>query len=294
MKQNLTHYKNFYAVARNGSFSKAANELFISQPAISKSIKSLESSLETQLFIRTSRGVILTEDGELLMEKLKVAFLAISEGENLLKRKNELGIGHITIGVSSTLCKYLLLPYLSKYSEQNPHTQITIECHSSSNTLRLLHENKVDIGLVGVNDIITTDHFTYLTDINYIFASTPTYMNNLKIRGIEQIDDIFKYGNVMLLDKNNNSRQFIENYLLEQQLDIPTPFEVNNMVLITDFTKIGLGIGCVIKEFVQDDLDNGNLIELPLPNSIPTRKIGFVFNQNTLDTPAVKAFRKLI
>ena len=112
MNQNLSAYRIFYTVANAGNISKAAKELYISQPAISKSIQKLEDGIGCKLFLRSSRGVTLTEEGELLYSYVKNAFETLTLGEEKLHRSIELGVGHLKIGVSSTLCKYLLLPYL--------------------------------------------------------------------------------------------------------------------------------------------------------------------------------------
>ena len=120
MTQNLSSYWIFYTVANAGNISKAAKELYISQPAISKSIQKLEESLNCKLFSRSSRGVILTDEGNLLYDHVKDAFETLNIGEDKLKRSIELGVGHLQIGVSSTLCKYMLLPILSEFIHQNP------------------------------------------------------------------------------------------------------------------------------------------------------------------------------
>lgn len=120
MDQNLSLYKVFYTVANTGNISKAAAELFISQPAISKSIRKLEQNLEVTLFSRNSRGVQLTEEGEILYDYVQKAFYSLQLGEAQLKKINELGVGHLRIGVSTTLCKYVLLDYLKEFTIAHP------------------------------------------------------------------------------------------------------------------------------------------------------------------------------
>ena len=110
MNQNLSSLSDFYTVANTGNISKAAKELYISQPAISKSIQKLEESVGCRLFSRSSRGVVLTDEGQLLYEHVKTAFETLTLGEEKLKRSIELGVGRLKIGVSATLCKYMLLP----------------------------------------------------------------------------------------------------------------------------------------------------------------------------------------
>ena len=132
MEQNLSQYKIFYEVAKAGNISKAAKELYISQPAISKAISKLEDSIGIPLFTRSSRGVQLTAEGQVLFEYAKEAFEALTRGEQELKRIQEFDIGHLRIGVSNTLCKYVLLPYLKTFIDQYPHMRISIEGQSTA------------------------------------------------------------------------------------------------------------------------------------------------------------------
>ena len=116
--ESLSQYHIFYTVAKNGSISAAANELFISQPAVSKSIKKLEELLQTTLFIRGSRGVKCTEDGRILYEHLASAFSSIQEGEQMLQRNRAFEVGQIHFGSSTTLCKHIMLPLLQTFVEK--------------------------------------------------------------------------------------------------------------------------------------------------------------------------------
>ncbi len=154
MEQNLSSYRIFYAVANTGNISKAAKELYISQPAISKSVQKLEENIGVKLFERSSRGVVLTSEGELLYTHVKSAFETLTLGEDKLRRSIALGVGNLAIGVSSTLCKYILLPCLKEFIKKYPHINISITCHSTNQTLKLLEDGKLDIGLVGKPELL--------------------------------------------------------------------------------------------------------------------------------------------
>lgn len=132
-------------------------------------------------------------------------------GEEKLKRSIELGVGHLKIGVSSTLCKYLLLPYLKEFIRQNPHISISISCQSTNDTLKLLEDNKIDIGLIGKPENLKNIHFDFLEEIEDIFVAAKDYLRNLKARGIQK-DHILQSSTLMLLDKNNMTRQYIDDY----------------------------------------------------------------------------------
>lgn len=280
MNQNLSSYRIFYTVANTGNISKAAKELYISQPAISKSIQKLEESVGCKLFSRSSRGVVLTDEGKLLYEHVSEAFETLTMGEEKLKRSIELGVGHLKIGVSSTLCKYLLLPYLKEFIRQNPHISISISCQSTNDTLKLLEDNKIDIGLIGKPENLKNIHFDFLEEIEDIFVAAKDYLRNLKARGIQK-DHILQSSTLMLLDKNNMTRQYIDDYLQENQIIIKDSIDISDMDLLIDFARIGVGVACVIKNFVREDLENGTLMEIPLGFPIHKREVGFAYKTTT-------------
>ena len=289
MNQNLSSYWIFYTVANAGNISKAAKELYISQPAISKSIQKLEESLNCKLFSRSSRGVILTDEGNLLYSHVKEAFETLNTGEDKLRRSIELGVGHLQIGVSSTLCKYILLPYLNEFIKQNPHISISISCQSTNDTLRLLDENKIDIGLIGKTDNLKGLQFDFLETIEDTFVATPEYLSNLKERGISQ-EDVLEHATLMLLDKNNVTRRYIDEYFQKNHFTISDTIDISDMGLLIDFAKIGVGIACVIKSFVARDLTKGRLVEIPLELPIPTREVGFAYKENLKLSKSMEAF----
>ena len=289
MTQNLSSYWIFYTVANAGNISKAAKELYISQPAISKSIQKLEESLNCKLFSRSSRGVILTDEGILLYDHVKEAFETLSMGEDKLKRSIELGVGHISIGVSSTLCKYMLLPYLSEFIHQNPHISISISCQSTNETLRLLDDNKFDIGLIGKPETLKGLIFDHLSDIEDTFVATPEYLGNLAERGIEK-EEVLEHATLMLLDKHNVTRRYIDDYLQENLIDVSDTIDISDMGLLIDFAKIGVGVACVIKSFVSKELAKGKLEEIPLEISIPKREVGFAYKENVKISKALESF----
>ena len=311
-ESTLSSYHIFNAVAEAGNISKAAKNLYISQPAISRAVSKLEQNLSVKLFIRGSRGVHLTEEGKLLYEHTRSAFDALKKGEENLRRINALGIGQLRIGVSTTLCKYILMPYLQQFIEKYPHIQVTIQCHSTYETLALLEDGKIDIGLVGEPNSTHALEFLPVTEIEDIFVATEAYLKNLTVR--EQKESVFpetavhknrrstakklsgttlsafKNGNLMLLDEKNISRVHIEDYFNKHNIETGQVLEVSNMDLLIDFSKIGLGIGCVIKEFVQKELDEHSLVELPLPSRIDKRNVGFAYSKTALQSGAVKKF----
>lgn len=291
MEQNLSLYYIFHTVAKNGNISQAARELFISQPAISKAISKLEQNLNIQLFKRCSRGVTLTQDGEILYQHTQEAFQTLQSGEETLARRQALGISQLRIGVSTTLCKYILLPFLKKYIQANPHVKISISCQSTYQTLALLDENKIDIGLVGEAGMPKNFSFTPLQDIQDIFVATESYMEHLKQRSNN--DDFYQTATFMMLDEENITRQYVNRVFLEQGMELSNILEVTTMDLLIEFAKIDLGVACVIREFVEEELRKKELVEIPLPLHFAPRQIGFSCRKEDVKNPVVQNFYQI-
>ncbi len=281
MEQNLSQYRIFYEVAKTGNISRAAKELFISQPAISKAIGKLEDSLDTALFTRNSRGVQLTAEGQILFDHTKRAFEELASGETELKRAREFHMGHIRIGVSNTLCRYIMVSYLKNYIEQYPHVKITIESQSTTHTMNMLEQQKIDLGLVVEPRPQKNLVFMPVMEIEDIFVASPAYLDNLRLREGEDAD-LFQSGNIMLLDRDNMTRRYIDDYMALNHIEPNNLLEVTTMDLLIEFARIGLGIGSVIREFVKEDLDSGRLVQIRLDTPIHKRTVGFVYYSNRL------------
>ena len=291
MEQNLSLYYVFHTVAKKGSISHAAKELYISQPAISKSIQKLEDNLNTTLFKRSSRGVTLTADGEILFQHTRDAFETLEEGEEILARHHALGVDQLRIGVSTTLCKYILLPHLQRFIKAYPHVKISISCQSTYQTLTLLEENKIDIGLVGEPAIQKGFYFQPLQKIQDIFVTTTAYLEHLELRSGN--GDLFQTATFMMLDEKNITRQYINRVFLEHGVEFSNILEVSTMDLLIEFAQIGMGAACVIQEFVQEELDRGDLITLPLGLTFSPRQIGFACRKHEQANPVIQHFLDL-
>lgn len=270
---NLAKYKIFLSVAENKSISKAAEQLFISQPAVSITIKKLEESLNTTLFIRKSKGVELTEKGRHLYDSSKKALSILHETENLLRFPQN--TGYLRIAASNVLCKYFLMPYLKEFTNVYPSTDISITCTSSVNACSMIEECNIDLALVAKPENSRIMKYHSIGFIEYIFVCTPTYRDKLNCKN----DDIFEYANIMLLNKDNVSRMHLNNYYAQNNIMPLHILEVNDMDLLIAFAKMGIGISCVVKQFVAKELQTGSLIKIQLSKPIPKREIGFIYNE---------------
>ena len=238
MYENLNNYRIFYTVASLGNISKAADKLFISQPAISKSISNLEKGLGVILFSRTSKGVSLTEEGEILYQHIGNAFDSINQAEDEIKKIHDLGIGQLKIGVSTSLCKHILLDYLKDFIDENPHIKVTIRCHSTRNTLNLLADGKIDLGLICETDIPKGFTYKELTTIHDIFVTSDSYLDNLHLREAEQAASENDYqwmfaGNITSFiseDEAKNSNASGSGYNTSTDTTIPNKLSIKDIL----------------------------------------------------------------
>lgn len=288
MQDNLSLYHIFYTVARTGSISHSSRELYISQPAISKAIQKLEQNLDTILFKRSSRGVTLTPDGKLLFEKVKEALSLLDEGENSIRHNRSRDIPKLRLGASSTLTRYVLLSHLEKYISRFPHVRITISCQSTYQTLQLLDEEKIDLGLIGRPQKLRGYYFHPLLKIRDTFVCTQQYLENQK--KLYPDEPLIQAATFMMLDEDNITRQTVNAQLKEHHVELSHILEVSTMDLLIQFAEIGLGIACVIRDFVKKELEEGTLVEVPVGFSFPPREIGFVCRQKDVDMDLIMPF----
>ena len=262
-------YKVFYYVSIYKNISKASEVLYISQPAVSKSIKKLEQLTDCTLFIRNSKGVTLTSEGEILFEYVEKAFNYLINGEKIIEKINKKEEGIVKIGISNTLCKYFFIPYLEKFHQKYPKIKIQIINCSSPSTYKLLDDGQIDFGIVSFPVQKYDYQYTSLMTISDIFVASNKYMPNIKKCTLEQLST----HPLMLLEKENQTRIFIDNFLLSQGIELKPEIEIGSMDFLIEFAKIGIGVACVIKEFVIDDLLDNSLIELPIKPAPPKREI---------------------
>lgn len=271
--ENLAKYKIFLSVAENKSISKAAVQFYISQPAVSIAIKKLEENLNTTLFLRKSKGVELTEKGRELYDSVKKAFHLLSDAEKSLKFPFH--TGSLRIASSSVLCKHFLMPYLKEFTNLYPNTDLAITCTSSLEACSMIERGSIDLAFVVKPENQGMSIYHPLGVIEYIFVCTPAYLQKLNCKN----DEIFEYANIMLMDKDNISRKHINRYYARNHIFPLHILEVNEMDMLIEFAKMSIGISCVVKQFVEQELRTGTLIEITLSNPIPPREIGFLYNQ---------------
>ena len=280
MDINYELYKVFYYVATSLSFSDASKKLFISQSAVSQSIKTLEKKLGQSLFIRSTKKVQLTPAGALLLKHVEPAMNLISRGESQLH-----------IGASDTICRYFLLPYLREFHKAFPNVPIKITNATSIQCVNLLDQRKVDLIVTNFPNTHLNHAYIQKTVCNFsdVFIANPAYFD-LDQQEIP-FEQLQQYP-IMMLDRNSTTSEFLHNLFLQHQLELIPQVELSSNDLLIDMARIGLGIA-----FIPDfclSRDDSDLIILHTKEKMPTRQIVVSANTMLPVSASAEEFLKLL
>ena len=276
MDINYELYKVFYHVALSLSFSEASKQLFISQSAVSQSIKTLERKLDQRLFIRSTKKVQLTPEGEILMRHIEPAMNLIQKGENQLLDSSSTG-GQIRIGASDTICRYFLIPYLERFHKAFPGAHIKVVNQTSTKCAELLRNGLVDIIVVNYpnNHLGTASSVLKIRKFKDVFiAGTP--FHELKDRTLS-FAELLRYP-ILMLDKNSTTNEFLHHVFQQHQLDLVPEIELTSNDLLIDLARIGLGIAFVPDYCISDTGDE--LFLLRTKEDMPARELAVAYNEH--------------
>lgn len=270
----LDAYRVFHTVARAGSVTRAAELLFLSQPAVSKTIRLLEDRLGFALFVRRPKGVELTAEGTALFRHVDAAMSRLEAGERLAERFRNLEEGTVRVGISHTLCRHWFLPYLRRFHDSHPQLRIQVLNRTSPETMEMLRTGSIDFGIVSRPENIGTFQFEPLLCIEDIFvtnnkAQVPS--QPVPLRELEGYP-------LMMLEPENTSRQQLERHFATQGIPLKAEIEISSMDFLIEFAKIGLGIAAVVRSFVAEELANGELYEIPVEPPPGERYVGILRN----------------
>lgn len=285
---NLNLYKIFYVVAKSKSFVEASNKLYISQPAISKDIKTLESIMNTKLVFRKNNGIALTRDGKEFAKYLEESFGILNIGEKIIKQRNDLSHGTISIGCPSHISSLFLMERIEKFKKDYPNIKIQIMSGSSEQLMEMLQLHRVD----------------FIIDTSY----TNSIYNNLKIKHIKEFDTIF-ISNKKTIIKNlkeletikwilpfsfTNTRKNLDKALEKSGITITASIELDITELIINSVSRGIGVGYVIKDAVKTELNNKSIYELDVNIGLPKINIYLIHIKEQLTNADKKLIKEYL
>ncbi len=320
LMNNLELYKTFYYVAKAGSITAAAQQLSLTQPAVSQSMKQLEAQLNVSLFQRTAKGIRLTKEGEILFPYAESCCESIRQGEQKLKELMNLDLGEIRIGASDMTLKFYLLPFLEQFHRRYPKIKVIVSNSPTPETLTALSENRIDLGVVSsplpaqfqVNTAFdisdTPDQLSSHRNITSA-SSNLILSNGFVAHKVREIQDIFVAASrfwelknkqlsyemleqlpVICLEKNTSTRKYMDTFLAQNHVALAPEFELSTSDMIVQFALRNLGIGCVMKDFALEALESGELFELCFTPVMPPRSFYLIHRETNALAPAARKF----
>lgn len=291
MDINYELYKVFYYVATSLSFSEASKQLFISQSAVSQSIKTLERKLEQPLFIRSTKKVQLTPAGKVLLKHIEPAMNLISRGENQLLTSGSLGFGQLHIGASDTICRYFLVPYLRQFHRKFPHVPIKVTNATSLSCVELLEQGRVDVIITNFPNAKLNQSYIQKTVRSFtdVFIANPAYFH-LKQQELS-FQELNEYP-ILMLDRKSTTSEFLHHLFLQHQLELIPEIELSSNDLLIDLARIGLGIA-----FIPDyclSRESNELFIVRTKEKLPSRQMIAAVNPMLPPSAPTEAFLALL
>ena len=290
MAVKLELYRVFKEVAEAGNISTAAKNLYISQSAVSQSIKQLETALQARLFARSPRGVTLTGEGQMLYQYVRSALGLLATGEDKLSQAQQLLLGTLTIGASDTVTSFFLTHYLDAFHRLHPGIRLKIVSGRSAKVLSLLRSGAVDIAFASSPADASLDcwpcfktHAVFVAGKDYACDFDHVYTRQ-EIAGFPLI----------LLERKASSRVFLEQEFLKSGVTLTPEIELSSRSLLVSLSRIGLGVAGVTLEFVQDALASGDIRLLRTAFEIPARSVDMCTLRSVTPTAAAAAFMEMV
>ncbi len=287
---NLDLYRVFYTVAKSGSLTKAAEELYISQPAVSRSIKQLETQLGVTLFTRTHRGMQLSANGgKLIFAEVEKALNLLGDAENRIAEMKTSATGTIRIGASDTIFEYFLADKIVEFHERFPAVKFELLADVTPDTIEKLKAEKCDVAFVNLP--IQTEAELELHGncmrLNDIFVATDKFA---ELKDVETTIETLKKYPLILMEGNTVSRQSLDNFFHSVGVEMVPSIEVGSWDLMKRFVSRGMGIGVIPRQYVAQMLDEGTLFEVQTDVALPVRSVGMLLPKHKPASYALHAF----
>ncbi len=290
MDASLDLYRVFGTVAEYGSISDAARTLYISQPAVSQSVRRLEQALGVKLFERGAKGVVLTREGELLKGYVSSAMGMLDAGESRMRMLSQLDAGELRIGASDTVSKWFLVPIIRKFHDMYPNVSLSMTNRTTTETLQLLQSGSIDIGYVNLPADGDSVVFEECLPVHDVFVASEDFAH-LKGRIVSPAE--LAAQPLIMLEEKSNSRRWVNRHFQKNGVMLAPGVELGAHDLLLDFAGIGLGVACVISEFSKSILEEKKLFEVNLQPAVPHRSIGICYNGGITLSPAAQKLIEL-
>lgn len=292
MTVNLEYYRVFYHVVKCGSVTRAAQVLALSQPAVSQSLKQLESILGVKLLKRMPRGIVPTAEGRMLFGYVEKGCEQFETGEKRLLQMRNLERGEITIGASDMTLQFFLLPYLEHFHERYPEIKVSVTNGPTPATMRLLREGKIDFGVV--SGPLSAEAGIGMVPVKKIEDIFVAGRNFSRYAGSIQPLKLLERLPLIMLDELTSTRKYVQHFLEEKDVHVNPEFELSTSNMIVQFALRNLGVGSVMREFAKQELEAGTLTELQFDVRIPLRDFVVVTDEKNPTSLAAAGLLEMI
>lgn len=278
---NLNNYKIFYEVAASESISDASKKLYLTQSAISKSIKKLESDLNTKLFYRSNKGIKLTEKGKELLFYVEKAFNNLITAERNMIESETLNRGKLSIGVPSQIGSFYIFKEVSIFHKMYPNIEITIISKTTTQLLKLLETHEIDfiIDSSPINTTINDIVIKPLKDINNCFVINKK--SNINYNNINSLKDLSNYPLVLPI-KGTNNRIELDRLFMKDNIELSNVINIHTSEMIISAIKEDLGIGYILYDVVKDNIEKNEFEIINIKEKLPKTKINLVYIEKYL------------
>ena len=290
----LDLYRVFRQVAHSGSFSAAARELYISQPAVSQAIAQLEQGLGHPLLIRGRRGIRLTPEGEMLLGYVDAGLDMLAAGEEKLLRLEQLQEGELSIGASDAVSAHYLLPLLARFKASYPGVRLQVWNRTTQQALHLLRSGRVDMAFVNLPCQQEDLEIRECTAVHDVFVASPASARFAPLSRTALTPEELARQPLVMLERQSLSRVYVDDFFLSQGVKLVPEIELGAHDLLLEFAQVGLGVACVIQEFSRRPLESGALFQLPLVVPVPVRGVGLCTVKNHPVSAASRRFAQLV
>ena len=290
MSVKLELYRVFKEVAETGNISVAAKNLYISQSAVSQSVKQLETALQARLFARSPRGVSLTSEGQMLYQYVRSALGLLATGEDKLSQAQQLLLGTLVIGASDTVTSQFLVPYLDDFHRLHPGIRLKIVSGRSAKVLSMLKSGAVDIAFASSPADSAVESWPCFATHSAFVAGSGYDCDFDHVYTRREIADF----PLILLERTASSRVFLEQEFLKHGVTLSPEIELSSRSLLVSLAHIGLGVAGVTLEFVQKALESGDIRALKTDFTIPARSVDMCTLRDVTPTAAAAAFMEMV
>lgn len=270
-KINYEYYKVFYHTARLGSITLAAKELFLSQPAVSKSISRLEAILDCRLFSRSQHGVRLTPEGRVLYQHVSQACEQFDVGERKLTEMLTLENGEVRIAATNTVLNFYLLPCLERFHDRFPGIRLNVTQYSTPDAVEMLRTGQVDLAIVNspteeYSDV-TAKSLGVIQDI-FLCGSRHRKLTERPLT----LEELVEHP-IICLAPGTCTWDYLEQFFQSRGIELKPSFQLMTNSLVVSFVERSLGLGIAVEPFAKPAIQAGTVFPLTVKDPIPGRKI---------------------